>query len=77
MSTSNKVYFSEKFSGNANFGIIGLEIYNIEFLLGIRRLEFENKEFKRLNSGNTETVESNFKVKGSISLYGLGLGFKF
>ncbi len=77
LSASSKDYYSEKFNGNANFGIVGLEIFNIELLLGYRRLEFENKEFERTVYGNIETIDSNFKVKGSLNLYGFGVGFKF
>ena len=72
---SQKEFTSEKASGSANFFSIGIEFSGIEFLYGQRKFSFENKEFQRTASGNSETVESNFKVNGTIHLLGIGVSF--
>ena len=72
---SQKEFTSEKASGSANFFSIGIEYSGIEFLYGQRKFDFENKEFQRTTSGSTETVESNFKVNGTIHLLGIGVSF--
>ena len=72
---SQKEFTSEKASGSANFFSIGIEFSGVEFLYGQRKFGFENKEFQRTASGSTETVESNFKVNGTIHLLGIGVSF--
>jgi len=72
---SQKEFTSEKASGSANFFSIGIEFSGIEFLYGQRKFGFKNKEFLRIVSGSTETVESNVKVNGTIHLIGIGVSF--
>ena len=72
---SQKEFTSEKASGSANFFSIGIKYSGIEFLYGQRKFNFENKEFKRTVSGSTETIESSYKVNGTIHFLGIGVSF--
>ncbi len=80
--SSSANYSTEDVSGYGVFGMIGMQWFSIETLIGFRYSSIEFKEFKGTNTKENLTlgiqhsiIEKNYLVSGSTFLLGIGYNF--
>ena len=80
--SSSANYSTEDVSGYGVFGMIGMQWFSIETLIGFRFSSIEFKEFKGTNTKENLTlgiqhsiIEKNYLVSGSTFLLGIGYNF--
>jgi len=75
LSSSGTKYKSSGVSGNAIFGIGGMEWESYEGLIGIRYDSLKYSGFKTEGTIQSQTLNETYSIGGLIILFGIGLSF--
>ena len=72
---SDKIWTSEKNSGQSLFAHYGFNFGFLDFLIGVRSLRYSFEDFEHESAGTTTTLYK--PVSGYSNLISVGLGFNF